>query len=238
MNVPHIRIAVAAGAALLLTACNFDYNARRTGPLRDEPIEIGGDNVERANVELDMGAGELKLRGGATKTLEGRFEYNIEGGKPLVKSSMNGSHATITIREPEHLRLGGHQRYLWDLQLNDRQLLDLALNCGAGQATFDLGSLQLRHVEVHMGAGQVDLDLRGTPSRDYDVKISGGVGQANVKLPRDVGIWAEAHGGIGSITVGGLEKHGDHWENDLYDKAKVKVRLEVAGGIGEIRITS
>ena len=130
-----------------------------------------------------MGAGELKLRGGATKTLEGRFEYNIEGGKPLVKSSINGSHATITIREPEHLRLGGHQRYLWDLQLNDRQLLDLALNCGAGQAKFDLGSLQLRHVEVHMGAGQVDLDLRGTPSRDYDVKISGGVGQANVKLP-------------------------------------------------------
>jgi len=70
------------------------------------------------------------------------------------------------------------------------------------------------------------------------VKISGGVGQANVKLPRDVGIWAEAHGGIGSITVRGLEKHGDHWENDLYDKAKVNVRLEVAGGIGEIRITS
>lgn len=238
MRVPHFEIGLLAAAALILTACNFDHDARRAGPLRDEPIEIGGDNVERANVELDMRAGELKLRGGATKVLEGRFEYNIEGSKPLVKSSINESHATITIREPEHLPLHGDRRYIWDLQLNDNLLLDLALNCGAGQATLKLGSLALRHIEVHMGAGQVDLDLRGKPTRDYDVKIAGGVGQANVQLPQDVGIWAEAHGGLGSITVTGLEKRGDHWENDLYDKAKVNVRVEVSGGIGEIRITS
>ena len=29
-------------------------------------------------MELDMGAGELTLRGGAAKVLEGRFEYNVE----------------------------------------------------------------------------------------------------------------------------------------------------------------
>lgn len=234
MKAPHFRAGAVVLGAILLTAC--DVENRATGPTRDEPIEIGGDNVERANVELDMGAGELTLRGGAAKVLEGRFEYNVEASKPLVKSSINGSHATITIRQPEHVRLGGNQRYLWDLQLNDRLLLDLALNCGAGQARLDLGSLHLRHIEVHMGAGQVDLDLRGKPTRDYDVKISGGVGQATVRLPEDTGIWAAAHGGIGSITVTGLEKHGDHWENELYDKAKVNVRLEVNGGIGEIRI--
>ena len=234
MSVPHFRIGMVALAAILLTAC--DMETRATGPTRDEPIEIGGDGVERANVELNMGAGEMKLGGGASKILEGRFEYNVDVLKPLVKSSINGSHATITIRQPEHVTLRGNQRYLWDLQLNDRLLLDLALNCGAGQARLNLGSLHLRHIEVHMGAGQVDLDLRGKPTRDYDVKISGVVGQATVQLPEDTGIWAEAHGGIGSINVSGLDKHGDHWENDLYDKAKVNVRLEVNGGIGEIRI--
>lgn len=34
----------------------------------------------------------------------------------------------------------------------------------------------------------------------------------------------------------GLEKRGDHYENDLYDKAKVNLRLTVRGGIGEIDI--
>jgi hypothetical protein len=113
----------------------------------------------------------------------------------------------------------------------------MAVNCGAGQARLNLGSLQLRTLAVHMGAGQVDLDLRGKPTKDYDVKIDGGVGQATVALPKGVGVWAEAHGGLGSINITGLEKKGDHWENDLYDKAKVNVKLQVNGGIGEIRIS-
>jgi N-terminal domain of toast_rack, DUF2154 len=236
MSVPHFRIGIVALCALLLAACGFEERA--TGPLRDEPISIGADNVERANVELDMGAGEMTLRGGASKILEGRFEYNVDAWKPRVKSSINGSDATITIRQPEHANMHGHQRYLWDLQFNDRPLLDLALNCGAGKAQLDLGSLHLRHVEVHIGAGKVDLDLRGKPTRDYDVKITGGVGEVTVQLPQDTGIWAEAHGGLGKIDVSGLDKHGDHWENDLYEKAKVNVHLEVTGGIGKIRIMS
>jgi hypothetical protein len=236
MSVPHFRIGIVALCAVLLTACGFEEQA--TGPLRDEPISIGADHVERANVELDMGAGEMTLRGGASKILEGRFEYNVDAWKPLVKSSINGSDATITIRQPEHVNMHGDRRYLWDLQFNDRLLLDLALNCGAGKAQLDLGSLHLRHVEVHIGAGKVDLDLRGKPTRDYDVKITGGVGEVSVQLPQDTGIWAAAHGGLGKIDVSGLDKHGDHWENDLYDKAKVNVRLEVTGGIGKIRIIS
>jgi hypothetical protein len=62
------------------------------------------------------------------------------------------------------------------------------------------------------------------------------VGKAIVKLPTGVGIHAEAHGGLGSINVTGLEKHGNSYENDLYDKAKVNVDIKVEGGIGEIRL--
>ena len=68
-------------------------------------------------------------------------------------------------------------------------------------------------------------------------EIDGGVGQTEIRLPQGVGIWAEAHKGIGSVNITGLEKNGDHWENDLYNKAKVTVKLQVNGGIGEIRIT-
>lgn len=87
-----------------------------------------------------------------------------------------------------------------------------------------------------MGAGQVELDLRGQPKRDYDVNVSGGVGQATIHLPQGVGVRADAHGGIGSIDVTGLTKQGDHYENDLYDKAGVNIRLKVEGGVGQINI--
>src|SRR3954471_16762812 len=102
MSLPRVRIGMVALAVILLAAC--DVETRAIGPTRDEPIEIGGDGVERANVELDMGAGEMTLRGGASKILQGHFEYNVDAWKPLVKSSINGSDATITIRQPEHVR--------------------------------------------------------------------------------------------------------------------------------------
>jgi hypothetical protein len=229
LTVPTLAVGI-----LALAACQFDHEA--TGPLQEEPVSVDLGNTERANLELDMGAGEMNVRGGASKLLEGRFEYNVPAWKPELHTSDIGSHATITIRQPEYAHLGGSRRYIWDLQLNNRVLLDLALRCGAGKAQLDLGDLDLRSVDVQMGTGQVDLDLRGKPSRDYDVNISGGVGQATVHLPQDVGVMAEAHGGIGSITVTGLQKRGDRWQNDLYDTAKVNVRLKVEGGIGEIRI--
>ena len=88
-------------------------------------------------------------------------------------------------------------KYSWDLQLNKKVPVDLALHFGAGQARLDLASLQLRGVEVNMGVGQLDLDLREQPKHSYNVAIHGGIGEATVRVPRMPGIYAEAHGGIG-----------------------------------------
>ncbi len=231
---PRPKVFLLTASLLALTACQFDTTP--TGPTRETSIHLEKGSTETANVDLNMAAGEMNLSGGASKLVEGRFEFNVPSWDPEVKTTNDGSEATIRISQPHNAHLGGDRHYVWDLQLNNQVLLNLAINCGAGQAKLDLGDLDLRQVQVHMGAGQVNLDLRGKPTRDYQVDISGGVGQATVHLPEDVGIWAEAHGGLGSVTVTGLDKKDDHWQNNLYDKAKVNVHLKVEGGIGEIRI--
>jgi hypothetical protein len=57
-----------------------------------------------------------------------------------------------------------------------------------------------------------------------------------VHLPAEAGIYAEAHGGIGSINVRGLHHEGGHWVSESYDQAENKIRIDVQGGIGEIRL--
>jgi N-terminal domain of toast_rack, DUF2154 len=225
---------LAAIPALLLSSCAFHHAA--TGPLQDEPVAIDLGDAKSATVQLNLAAGELILRGGASKLLQGRFEYNVPAWKPEVRSSVSGSAANITI-EQRHGRGGfGNTKNLWDLELNDNVLLDLTLNCGAGRTRLELGDLNLQSVQVHFGAGEVDVDLSGKPSHDYDVNISGGVGHATVRVPEGVGVRADAHGGIGRISVTGLENRGDHYENSQYGHSNVNVRLRVEGGIGEIRI--
>lgn len=231
------RLVLASGTlavpVFLLASC--EYRTAEIGPLHDEPVSINLDNAERATVRLNLSAGELTLRGGADQLLRGRFEYNVASWKPQVTYT-SGTAADLTIKQPEDGGHFGNSRNLWDLELNDKVLLDFVLNCGAGKARLEMGDLNLQQVGVHMGAGEVDLDLRGKPSHDYDVRVEGGVGKATIYVPDDVGVRAEAHGGIGKINVTGLESTGDHYENKLYGSSKVNVNVRVEGGIGEIHI--
>ena len=233
----HHQVLLISAVPVLVLLAGCGMEGLKTGPLQEEPLSVDLGNSDHANIELDFGAGQLDLKGGGDNLISGKFEYNSDALKPIVQSSRNGSHAVVTIKQPSsHGGFRGNVKSKWDLQLNNKTLLDLALNCGAGQADLNLGDVALRSLKVQMGAGQVSLDLRGHPTRDYEVEISGGVGQANVHLPEGIGIRADAGGGLGSINVTGLQKVGDHYENSQYDKAKVNLRLKVTGGIGEINI--
>ena len=64
-----------------LGACGFDETV--TGPERNDPISLDAGSAERANVELNMGAGHLIVGGGAQKLVDGHFEYNVDAWKPL-----------------------------------------------------------------------------------------------------------------------------------------------------------
>jgi hypothetical protein len=229
-----IRCLPLLAAALCLSSCVI-YTA--TGPERHDSRTIELDASERVRVDLNMGAGNLIIGGGARKLLNAGFTYNVPSWRPEVRYSSTGTHGDLTIRQPGqgHAQIG-HSRYEWDLTLNDGVPMDLSLHFGAGEARLDLGSLSLRSVEVHMGVGKLDMDLRGNPKHNYDVSIRGGIGEATVRLPAGVGIYAEGSGGIGEIRTQGLRREGGHWVNDAYQDSKVRIHVDVHGGIGEIRL--
>jgi N-terminal domain of toast_rack, DUF2154 len=221
-------------ALLVLTGCEFDNTV--TGPVKDQTISLDLNNAQRANVEFDLNAGELTVRGGSPKLLQGHVEYNVPQWQPQVTDSNDGQTANVIIRQASTGHTGGNRRNRWDMELNDNIVLDLKIQCGAGRARLELGDLAMNTVSVQMGAGQVDMDLSGHPTRSYSVNVAGGVGQATVRLPHGVGIRAQAHGGLGSINVEGLTKHGDYYSNDLYGNSKINVLVQVEGGIGEIKL--
>jgi len=190
-----------------------------------------------ARVDLRMGAGNLNIKGGSPKFVEADFTYNVDSWKPEFRYTNTGVRGDLVIEQPSHSRVqGGTTNYTWDLQFNDAKPLDLTAHFGAGEANLNLGSLSLRSVEIEMGVGELKLDLRGNPKRSYDVRIRGGVGEATVYLPKDVGIEADAKGGIGGIEATGLRKEEGRYVNDAYRTAKTKIHLDIRGGIGSINL--
>jgi N-terminal domain of toast_rack, DUF2154 len=230
------RYLLLAPALLSLTGCVIEGSHGGTVQYSSESVEV--DDSEVVRVELRMGAGDLRITDGALKLLRADFAYSVPSWKPEVRYSRQGKEAALTIEQPghNHTTTLGNTKYSWDLQLNKKVPVELTLNFGAGQARLDLGSLDLRGLEVHMGVGQLDVDLRGAPRHSYNVTINGGIGQATVHVAADAGIYAEAHGGIGSIQVRGLRQEEGHWVSPSYDRAGNKIRIEIQGGIGEVKV--
>jgi hypothetical protein len=87
-----------------------------------------------------------------------------------------------------------------------------------------------------MGAGKTTVDLTGDYAQDFDASIQGGVGEATVLLPSEVGVKAKAQGGIGKINAEGLKRVGDSYVNDAYGESDVTLSVDVQGGVGQINL--
>jgi N-terminal domain of toast_rack, DUF2154 len=219
------------GAVVCLTGCVV----QTAGPPEHDFKVIERDSAESLNANIHMGAGNLRIGSGTEKLVRADFDYNVADWKPEVRYSAG----SLTISQPSsHTAHIGNSRYDWDLRFNREVPLDLHVEFGAGEAHLDLGSLALRRVDVQMGVGTINMDLRGQVKHDYDVRIQGGVGEATVYLPSDVGVYAEASGGIGEIKAQGLQHEGSHYYNEAYQKAQYTIHLNVQGGVGSIRLIS
>src|ERR1700728_4346668 len=128
-------------SCLLLTACGRDWGP--PGPERTETRSIEMDKSEEVRVDLKMGAGELRVHGGADKLMEGRFSYNRLRLRPEVSYTDGGFRGHLVVEEPNHVG-SANARYVWDLGFNNQKPLDLEVKCGAGESRLDLGDLTLR----------------------------------------------------------------------------------------------
>ncbi len=245
--------------AVLLAAAGCAGGAR-VGALQTESktVELGG--AESVRVDIEMGAGELDMSGGAGALLEADFTYNVAEMKPEV----DFSGGTLTVRTPSvQTGIGSlfdldDYRYEWDLRLNEDVPMEMKVAVGAGRSDLRLGSLSLTSLDVAGGAGEllVDLsgsktltsldiangageltvDLTGTWVTDLKASIGGGVGEKTLILPRDTGVRVKVELGIGSVDASGLKKDGDYYTNDAYGQSPVTLEIEVAGGVGGVEL--
>jgi hypothetical protein len=207
------------------------------GPAHNEFQVIERDDSEALRVKLQMGAGDLKVGGGTEKLARADFLYNVEAWKPEVHYSSTAKRGLLTIDQPSsHGNPMGNVKYEWDVRLNREVLVELEAHLGAGSATLDLGGLSMQSVDVQMGVGELKMDLRGQPKRDYSVHIRGGVGEATIRVPMDVGVYATATGGIGDVSATGLRQEEGHFRNEAYGHSKTTIRLDIQGGVGSVRL--
>ena len=236
-----LSIVVMAAMALLAGACGTQGGGtQQVGKMHHESEAVDPKNADSARARLEMGAGELNLTGGADKLMEGEFAYNVSGWEPKVSYAVSGKKGELVVEQGSAKGVGlsgrARARNEWDISMNDEVPTDLVVRLGAGESDLDLDSLTLTGVDVRMGAGKTTVDLTGDYTRNFDATIEGGVGEATVLLPSEVGVKAKAQGGLGKINAKGLKKVGDSYVNDAYGESDTNLSVDVKGGVGEINL--
>ena len=214
-----------------------DPEMLEVGELRREEQIVPMEAIESAQVEVQMGAGKLKLSGGAETLLEAQFIYNVEEWQPEVRFEKVDQLGTLVVKQPLMGTLqASNVRYEWELKFNDQIPLAMLVQLGAGEATIDLRGLNLKDLEVELGAGKVTIDLNGEWDRSFDVQVTRGVGEAAWRLPTDVAVRIDVKSALGTVAGLGLTRQGEFFVNEVYGDSDVVINIEVLGAIGAINL--
>jgi N-terminal domain of toast_rack, DUF2154 len=239
MNRLAFPFALLVTVAVLAGACGMQPGGKpQVGKMRHESKSVDPKNAQAVRAQLKMGAGELNLTGGADRLMEGDFSYNVADWKPEVSYDVSGDEGELVVKQggSEGSNLTGEAHNEWEIRMNDELPTDLVVKLGAGESDLDLDSLTLEGLKLQMGAGKTTVDLTGDYAQDFDASIQGGVGEATVLLPSEVGVKAKAEGGLGKINAEDLKRVGDSYVNDAYGESDVNLSVDVKGGVGEINL--
>jgi uncharacterized protein DUF2154 len=228
-----LLIVVMSGTAVFAGACGV----KQVGELQRQSQSVDVEEASSVRADLRMGAGELKLSGGADTLMEGEFSYNVADWKPEVDYEVSGDTGELSVKQDIIAGVPvGEARNEWDIRFSDEVPTDLSVEMGAGESNLDLDSLTPTGLTLHMGSGKTTVDLTGDYAQDFDASIEGGAGEATVLLPREVGARVSVEGGLGRIDAEGLQKQGNSYVNDAYGGSEVTLEVDIQGGVGQITL--
>jgi len=146
--------------ALASMACGFSVDLPKQsqpGPEIKESITVAGSGSDEMRLTLSFGAGTLKLSPGADdKLVDGTAVYNFKELKPEIVEDGNN----VEIKNENFKSLVNPKDIIneWDLNLGTMPI-DLTINAGAYNGTYELGGLSLTNLTVKDGAANVDLSF-------------------------------------------------------------------------------
>lgn len=204
-----------------------------------ESDQLAREGATELTASINMGAGQLRVSGGASGAMDATYVFTDEEWRPEVRYTVTEGEGVLSVSSPARPRidLTDRMRYEWDIALADDLPLDLSVAMGAGQSELDLGSLDLRRLSVEMGAGDATIDLSGTPEHDLAAEINAGAGAFTLRVPAGVGVRIVGYqDGIGSYRADGFAQDGDALANDAYGNTPVSFEIILRRGLGDVTV--
>jgi hypothetical protein len=223
---------------LAALACNA-IPTTRVNELRTDTHTIPADSATSADVQIEMGAGELSVQGGTGNLMDATFRYNVDEWKPSVDYRENGGVGELTVsQQGERVPVGSQVVNEWVIQLSNDLPLNLTIRTGASKSDLALSALNLNQLNIETGVGVTELDLSGGWQQDVSVSIEGGVGELTVKLPSEMGVRVNMDTALVGVNADNLIKDDQGYVNQAYGTAPHTLTLDLQAGVGAVTLVA
>lgn len=143
--------------ALTALACGISVPKPPTPqPEVTEDIKADYPDADEVNLALRFGAGEMTLNPGADVLVDGTATYNYDELKPEVNTDGGDVEVRVGDGNLNIFPNLNNLKNVWDLKLGD-QPMNLSIESGAYDGTFELGGLSLKRLDIKDGAANVEL---------------------------------------------------------------------------------
>lgn len=145
--------------ALTTLACGFNVpQPPQPGPDVTDEINVPYPDADEINLKLSFGAGELTLNPGADVLVDGTATYNYDELKPEIITDGGDVEVRVGDGDVKILPNLNDLKNEWDLKLGD-QPMNLSIDSGAYDGTFELGGLSLTRLDISDGAANVEVSF-------------------------------------------------------------------------------
>jgi hypothetical protein len=229
------RIDVAATSSPVLYAMTLRYDESTSTPLHsyDPASRLLTVGIESQSDHFSRNVGE-KSKGEMRLSLSRSVPVDLSLELGATKATLDLGGLDLTALQ---LGSGASETVVDFSSPNQGQMRTLDVDIGA--ASFEarnLANANVANVRVHGGVGGVELDFGGQWRQDMTVNIDLALGKLTLHVPRDVGVRVEVQKFLASFDEQGLEKRGDAYYSDNWDKAKYHLRLRAQTTFGGIEL--
>ncbi|WP_031529378.1 LiaF transmembrane domain-containing protein [Dyadobacter crusticola] len=220
-----------------------DYHKDR--PERNNGRPINGsykyemeDFIQKANFNLEGGAGSFKLEGNTAKLFEANTKSTIVGFLSNTSVNKLENSATVNLKmEDGNVKIkNGEISNQAKIQLNEKPVWNIDLGIGAGKGNFNFSNYKVEKLKVSTGVADMDIKM-GDKLPVSNIDIEAGVASVTIDVPRSVGCELRIDGALNAKNIEGLEKVSSGlYRSSGYSTSAKKIIIDFEGGLTSINI--
>ncbi len=201
-----------------------------------ESFSINLDGAARVALDVDHGAGSVKIMGGAPY---GAAISGTQGAAMSFKSHLNGNTLTVDIDAgPSFIPFLGPEGGTWVLQLTNEVPVSMKFDGGAASLDFDFTNTKLDFLGVDMGASALTLKMPTNAGRTL-VDVESGAASIDITIPQGVAARIRLEQGASAQNIDPSrfpQVTNGMYQSPNFDSAENRAEINLEGGANSVTI--